>query len=141
MVALDADPISLKEVDRAYGTYGVETVAAPFSMLITNRVQVGQFDLIYSTGLFDYLNKSTGRRLVSTLFRMLNPGGKLVVANFMPGIRDVGYMEAFMDWKLIYRNRQDMVDLTMEVSESEIRDVTLFAEDSRNIIFVEVTKI
>lgn len=140
LVALDADPVSLKEVDRAYGTYGVESVAAPFSMLITNRVQVGQFDLIYSTGLFDYLNKSTGRRLVSTLFRMLNPGGKLVVANFMPGIRDVGYMEAFMDWKLIYRNRQDMVDLTMEVSESEIRDVTLFAEDSRNIIFVEVTK-
>jgi extracellular factor (EF) 3-hydroxypalmitic acid methyl ester biosynthesis protein len=139
-VALDADPVSLKEVARAYGPYGVETVAAPFSALVTNRVRLGQFDLIYSTGLFDYLSNSTGRRLVTTLFGMLNPGGQLVVANFMPGIRDVGYMEAFMDWNLIYRTRQDMVELTMEIPESEIRDLTVFAEDSRNIIFVRVTK-
>lgn len=139
-VALDSDTVSLAEVDRAYGPYGVETVPAPFSALITNRVQVGKFDLIYSTGLFDYLSNNTGRRLVTTLFNMLNPGGQLVVANFMPGIRDIGYMEAFMDWKLIYRTRQSMVDLTMEIGESEIRDVALFAEDSRNIIFLRVTK-
>lgn len=139
-VALDADATSLQEVNRCYGSYGVETVAAPFRNLITNRLRLGQFDLIYSTGLFDYLNADTGRRLATTLFRMLNPGGQLVIANFMPGIRDVGYMEAFMDWRLIYRTRQDMVDLTMGIPESEIHDLSVFAENSRNIIFVEVTK-
>ena len=101
---------------------------------------MGQFDLIYSTGLFDYLNANTGRRLVSTLFDMLKPRGQLVVANFLPGIRDIGFMEAFMDWKLIYRTRQDMVDLTMEIEESDLRDMTLFAEENRNIIFLRVTK-
>jgi SAM-dependent methyltransferase len=140
MVALDADAGSLEEVQRCYGSYGVETVAAPFSSLIMGRVQLETFDLIYSTGLFDYVSSSTGRRLVSTLFAMLKPGGQLVVANFMPGIRDVGYMEAFMDWKLIYRTRQNMVDLTMEIDESEIRDMSLFAEESRNIIFVKLKK-
>ena len=139
-VALDADPVSLKEVDRAYGPFGVETVPSSFSALITNRLQIGKFDLIYSTGLFDYLSANTGRRLVTTLFDMLEPGGQLVVANFMPGIRDIGYMEAFMDWKLIYRTRQDMVDLTMEIEESEIRDLALFAAENRNIIFLRVTK-
>lgn len=139
-VALDADPVSLQEVDRAYGSYGVETVAAPFSHLITGRVQLGGFDLVYSTGLFDYLNVNTGRRLVRTLFDMLNPRGQLVVANFMPGIPDVGFMEAFMDWRLIYRTRHDMVSLTADIEETEISDLSVFAEESRNIIFSRITK-
>ena len=140
LVALDSDAVSLAEVDRAYGPYGVETVHAPFTALIKNRIQVGKFDLIYSTGLFDYLNESVGRRLVTTLFQMLQPGGQLIVANFMPGIRDVGFMEAFMDWNLIYRTRLDMAQLTGDIRESEIRDLSLFAEDSRNIIFLRLTK-
>lgn len=139
-VALDADALSLAEVKRAYGPYGVETVAAPFSQLITGRVTLGQFDLVYSTGLYDYLSVSTGRRLVRTMFDMLKPGGQLVVANFMPGIRDVGYMEAFMDWRLIYRTRHDMTDLTMEIEEPEIRDLSLFTEENCNIIFLRLTK-
>ena len=139
-VALVSDPVSLQEVDRAYGSYGVETVPASFGVLITNRLQIGSFDLIYSTGLFDYLSQNTGRRLVTTMFDMLKPGGQMVVANFLPGIRDIGYMEAFMDWKLIYRTRQDMVDLTSEIDESEISHLALFAEENRNIIFLRVTK-
>jgi hypothetical protein len=101
---------------------------------------LGQFDLVYTTGLFDYLNQSTGQHLVTTLFRMLRPGGKLVVANFLPGIRDVGFMETYMDWNLIYRNRQSMVDLTAQIDESDIRNLTLFTEENRNIIFIQVTK-
>lgn len=139
-VALDADPVSLEEVTRCYGHYGVETVAASIRTLLTNRLRLRQFDLIYSTGLFDYLQLETGRRLVTTLFKMLRPGGQLVVANFLPGIRDVGYMEAFMDWSLLYRTRRDMVDLTLDIPESELRDVSLFTEEGRNIIFVKITK-
>ena len=139
-VALDVDAESLKEVDRAYGHYGIETAPAPFISLIKNQLQIGKFDLVYSTGLFDYLSDNVGRRLVSTLFQMLNPGGQLIVANFMPGIRNIGYMESFMDWNLIYRTRHDMVKLTTEIKESEIRDLSLFAEDSRNIIFFRLTK-
>lgn len=139
-VALDVDDVSLKEVDQEYGPYGVETVPAPFMSLIKNKLELGQFDLIYSTGLFDYLGENVGRRLVSTLFQMLNPGGQLVVANFMPGIRDIAYMETYMDWNLIYRDRRDMVNLTTDIPESEISDLSIFAEDSRNIIFFRMTK-
>ncbi|WP_010587819.1 class I SAM-dependent methyltransferase [Schlesneria paludicola] len=139
-VALDSDPISLQEVERAYGPYGVQTVPSSFGPLITNRLQIGTFDLVYTTGLYDYLSLNTGRRLVTTMFDMLNPGGQLVVANFLPGIRDIGFMEAFMDWKLIYRSRQDMVNLTAEIEESEISHLSLFAEENQNIIFLRVTK-
>lgn len=140
LVALDADPLSLAEVERAYGHLGVETVAANIRSLLTGKAQLGQFDLVYSLGLFDYLQAPVARRLVSMLFEMLRPGGQLIVANFLPGVRDVGYMEIFMDWRLIYRTRQDMVDLTAEIEEPAIREVRLFAEENHNIVFLELTR-
>jgi len=140
LVALDADPISLAEVERTYGHLGVETVPANIRSLLTGKAQLGQFDLIYSLGLFDYLQAPVARRLVSMLFEMLRPGGQLIVANFLPGVRDVGYMEIFMDWRLIYRTRQDMVDLTAEIEEPDLREVRLFAEENHNIVFLELTR-
>jgi hypothetical protein len=71
---------------------------------------------------------------------MLRPGGKVVVANFLPSVRDIGYMEAFMDWHLIYRTRQEMIDLIEELPQSKIKNVQLFAEENQNIIFVMVTR-
>jgi len=140
LVALDADAESLKEVQKCYSCLGVETVQAQIRGLLTNRLDLGKFDLVYTTGLFDYLQQSLGRRLVSNMFGMLRPGGQLVVANFLPGIHDVGYMEAYMDWFLIYRTRKDMVDLTMEIPEKEIREIALFAEENENIIFLQVLR-
>ncbi|MGH7200715.1 MAG: class I SAM-dependent methyltransferase, partial [Planctomycetaceae bacterium] len=140
LAALDADPISLDKVRRDYGHYGVETVAAHLRRLLTGQLQLGTFDLVYSTGLLDYLNDSAAARLVTVMFDMLRPGGRMVVANFLPGVRDTGYMEAFMDWQLIYRTRRDMVGLTLDVPEDQIRELTLFAEEHRNIIFLQVTK-
>ena len=36
-----------------------------------------------------------------------------------------------MDWRLIYRTRHDMVDLTTEIDEAELSDLTLFAEEKK----------
>ncbi|HEY5312523.1 MAG TPA: class I SAM-dependent methyltransferase, partial [Pirellulales bacterium] len=139
-VALDADPLSSAEVERSYGRLGVETVTATFRRLLADEPREKEFDLVYSTGLFDYLSQRAARRLVRSMFGMLRPGGSLLVANFLPGIRDLGYMESFMDWQLVYRNRSDMVDLTMDISEDEIDRVTLFSEECRNILFLQVTR-
>jgi SAM-dependent methyltransferase len=140
LVALDADGESLQEVEGRYGRFGVETVPAQFRRLLSNRCELGQFDLVYSTGLFDYLDQRIGRRLVSTMFQMLRPGGRLIVANFLPGIHDIGYMEAYMDWMLIYRDRRQMIELTMDIPEEEIARVQLLSEENRNIIFLEVRR-
>jgi len=139
-VALDADVLSLKEVERCYSQFGIETVPASFRELLSRRLRLGQFDMVYSTGLFDYLKQTTGRRLVSSMFRSLRPGGRLLVANFLPGVRDVGYMEAFMDWNLVYRTRQEMIDLTSDIPEAELRYVRLFAEEQQNILFLELAR-
>lgn len=140
VVALDADPQSLEVVERDYGRWGVETLPTNVKSLLTGQPYPDQFDLIYSLGLFDYLKESTSRKLIQHLFGALNPGGRLIVANFLPGIKDVGYMEAFMDWNLRYRNRRQMIEMTMDIPEDQVANINLKAEENRNIIFLEVTR-
>jgi hypothetical protein len=139
-VALDADAESLKEVERCYGRFGVEAFVAPIRKLLSHKVQLGTFDVAYSTGLFDYLQLNTAQRLTWVLFQMLRPGGKLLVANFLPGIPDFGYMESYMDWKLVYRTRLDMMEISACIPQAQIRDIRIFAEENQNIIFLQVTK-
>jgi len=74
------------------------------------------------------------------LFSMLKPGGKLVLANFLPTIHDIGYMEACMDWFLVYRDRMDMMGLTELIDQVEMRDIQVSVEENQNIIFLEVTR-
>jgi extracellular factor (EF) 3-hydroxypalmitic acid methyl ester biosynthesis protein len=140
VVALDSDAESLAEVRASYGHLGVETRAASFKALLGAEVETESFDLVYATGLFDYVAPRTGRRLVRAMHRMLRPGGSLLVANFLHGVRDAGYMEAFMDWELVYRSRTDLVDLTHEIPESEIKSLELWSEEALNVIFVRVTR-
>jgi SAM-dependent methyltransferase len=139
-VALDSDADSLAKVRESYGVFGVETVLANVRRLIAGKLSLGEFDLVYSTGLFDYVGPAAGRRLVRNMFQHLRSGGRLLVANFLPGIRDAAYMETFMDWQLIYRTRHEMIDLTMEIPQDEIHDISLFTEENRNIIFVQVRR-
>ncbi|MEQ1828882.1 MAG: class I SAM-dependent methyltransferase [Pirellula sp.] len=139
-VALDADAESLKEVHENYGRFGVECELANIRKMLTGRMDLGAFDLVYSTGLYDYLNEKTAKILTQRLFAMLNSGGKLVVANFLPSIEDIGYMEACMDWFLIYRDRVDMMGLTQLIDQREIRDIRVSAEENQNIIFLEIIR-
>jgi extracellular factor (EF) 3-hydroxypalmitic acid methyl ester biosynthesis protein len=139
-IAVDSDQESLAEVQHSYGRFGVEAAVGTVRQLLTGRLNLGTFDFIYSTGLFDYLPLTAAQRLTWALFHMLRPGGRLLVANFLPGILDVGYMETYMDWKLIYRSRGDMVQLADEIPEQAIRDLRIFAEDNQNIIFLQVSR-
>ncbi|MDZ4849568.1 MAG: class I SAM-dependent methyltransferase [Pirellulaceae bacterium] len=139
-VALDADSKSLDEVQHSFGRYGVTTHLADIRKMLTGKLDLGSFDLIYSTGLYDYLNEKTAQRLTYHLFSMLRPGGKLVIANFLPFINDIGYMEACMDWFLVYRDRFDMLGLTKMIHQELMLDMRVTTEENQNIIFLEITR-
>jgi extracellular factor (EF) 3-hydroxypalmitic acid methyl ester biosynthesis protein len=98
------------------------------------------FDLVYAAGLFDYLSDRLCRRLTKSLVARLNSGGRLLLANFLPGIRDAGYMETFMHWTLIYRDRAQIMDFVADVVGEDIARLHYFMEPNRNIGFLEVVK-
>ena len=91
--------------------------------LLAGKADLGRFDLVYSAGLYDYLDDRVAKRLTTSLFRMLEPGGTLLFCNFLRTTADVGYMESFMGWDLIYRDRDEIEGLLGDVDESEIESI------------------
>jgi extracellular factor (EF) 3-hydroxypalmitic acid methyl ester biosynthesis protein len=122
LVALDQDAKSLDEIDRSYIAQGmpVSTVCAPIRDVISGRYRVEDFDLIYSAGLYDYLDAPTAQRLTQKLFAGLTSGGKLVVTNFLYGTPDLGWMESLMDWYLIYRTQDEVNAFANGIAAEEI---------------------
>ena len=140
VVAIDSDPQSLQLIDKDYGRYGISTIHATARELISGKMDLGEFDLVYTSGLCDYLGDSMCQRLALNLFRKLRPGGKLLLTNFLDNVEAVGYMEAFMDWNLIYRNRVQMMEMTSRIPERMIRNVSCFSEENYNVIFLSIER-
>lgn len=70
------------------------------------EIQMPQkYDLIYSTGLFDYLDKRIATRLVSNLRKILCPGGILAISDVREKYKNpsVHFMEWVGEWNLVYR--------------------------------------
>jgi hypothetical protein len=139
-VALDADAASLQELDAQYARLGVETVHGSVRHLIARKLNLGSFDFVYAAGLYDYLNENTAQVLSARLFEMVSPGGQLLIPNFAPQVRDRGYMEAFMDWTLIYRDKPAMVGLLDRIDRAEIQSYDVYDDPSGSVVYLLVTK-
>ena len=126
-VALDADAESLAVVE-SRGYPNVRVVHEGIGRLLARPDRWGKFDLIYSAGLYDYLEKPLALRLTRTLFEQLAPGGQLVFTNFLNGVADAGYMETFMGWELILRDLVDISDLATDVPADELANRRTFED-------------
>jgi len=139
-LAVDRDPDSLRVVRERFGPFGVETAESTVNELIEVAHQLGTFDLVYAAGPYDHLNRWVATRLTEALFKTMKPGGLLLVTNFVHGIRDVGYLEAFMDWHLNYRSAADMFSLASTLPEEDVADRRTFAEEIGGIVFLAVRR-
>lgn len=140
VLAIDQDEQSLEQVERDYSRYGVETRAASVRSILANRSHIPECDLIYTAGLYDYLPDAAATRLTTLMFHSLRPGGTLLIANFLPDILDVGYMESMMDWHLIYRTDADMRRLINDISASGVHRVDQFHDPFDNVTFLQMLK-
>ncbi len=139
-IAVDADEKSLHECNRSYGGSCIQPVKGTVRQILANKFDFGQFDFVYAAGLFDYLSDSVSRALASRIFDMLKPGGKLLVANFAANFPDAGYMEAFMDWFLIYRSEQDMEKMMTVLDKDHLSDVRVFTDPMNAIVYATAEK-
>jgi hypothetical protein len=139
-VAMDQDEASLTVVARDYASLGVRAMKGSVRQILTGKLQQGEFDFVYAAGLFDYLAAPVATALTCRLFEMTRPGGTLLIPNFADGARDTGYMEAFMDWHLIYRTHTDMHALAAALPSSEVASVDIFDDDDATITFLVVHK-
>jgi extracellular factor (EF) 3-hydroxypalmitic acid methyl ester biosynthesis protein len=140
VTAFDQDRESLDVIDRQYADYGVNTMAGTVGDVLRRSMHIGDLDLVYAAGLYDYLVQDLARALTTALFRMLAPGGRLLVANFTKDTKDAAFMETFMDWRLVYRDDQEMRDLAGAIPAQEIADVEQFADDNGHITYLRLVR-
>jgi len=108
----------------------------------------GTFDLVYTAGLYDYiktylLDKSKGTiALTRNLFHLVKPGGTLIIGNFSENNpRDLQFvMEYIYDWKLIYRNKHEMLDFARDIPEWAIRNIQVIEEPLGINYFLRIDK-
>jgi SAM-dependent methyltransferase len=139
-VAMDQDKAALSVVSELIKDFG-ETIHASLIEIISDTVSLPTFDFIYTAGLYDYLPESLAKKLTSNLFTLLNPGGRLLIANYLPDTPSIGYMEAVMDWWLIYRDKEQMQELVRQIPQEKINDIDMFVEKNQVIIFMEIEKV
>ncbi|MBN8233107.1 class I SAM-dependent methyltransferase [Corallococcus macrosporus] len=140
LIAFDQDPVSLAEISRLHPNGIVRPVCGSVRALLAGKAVFTDLDFAYSAGLYDYLSDSVAARLTALLFHMLRPGGRLLVANFAVHPPETGYMEAFMDWWLTYRDEDGMRDLLSETPLEQVANVRLFRDSQDNVIYLEATR-
>ena len=141
LTGLDADPRSLTYVQNRLGTNShIRLIQLPVARMLSGPCDSTKYHLIYSLGLYDYLNTRLATRLTTTLFQMLEPGGTLLIANFMAHLHDAGYMESFMSWPLLFRNEEDLRQLLSDVNKSEIGSCLINHDSQGNIVYLQVIR-
>jgi extracellular factor (EF) 3-hydroxypalmitic acid methyl ester biosynthesis protein len=132
-VAIDQDAETISHLGHNQDRPWLRPLKASVKDILNGSVSLRQYDLIYAAGLFDYLPDRACIKLLSHMQRLLSKRGMLLVANFLDGIQDRGYMECCMDWWLLYRTEDDMERLGIKAGLTPLVSV----DRGRQIVYLE----
>jgi extracellular factor (EF) 3-hydroxypalmitic acid methyl ester biosynthesis protein len=93
------------------------------TVLVTRELETkwGRYDFVYSMGLFDYLTPPVARAVLGKLYRLLEPGGRMVIGNFRTGSPGRHFMAYWLDWVIYYRTEQDFAEMAEALPGAETR--------------------
>lgn len=139
-VAMDQDKQNLATVEREFGSLGVVTLTGSVREMLKGLLPEGEFDFIYAAGLYDYLAPSVAQRITEILFARLHPGGRLFLANYLPGIAYAGFIEAILDWWLIYRSKPELLSVAETLPQQQVASYRIAVEEEGNIAMLEIER-
>lgn len=100
-------------------------------------VRWGRYDLVYASGLLDTLTQPVARAILSKLYRLLVPGGELLLSSFPPSHPARTYMEYWMDWVLLYRTEEELAALAAGLAGAQ---VSVSFDQERTQLFLKVQR-
>ena len=140
LVCLDQDDQSNEEVRANYNHHAfLEIIDQSINHVLKRKMEGQAFNLVYSTGLFDYLNDKVASRMLEILYGNLKPGGTMIIPNFLKGIPEKAYMETFMKWNLIYRDEEDMVRLCAPLN-LPVHKIKLYRDPMERVVYLKIEK-
>lgn len=98
------------------------------------------YDLIYASGVFDYLKDDSAKKILKGMYRLLKKGGQIIICNAdKNNHRHRAYYEFLMDWHLLYRSKEDILAWAKDLDGL---DNLKFSEikGGNNYLFLELGK-
>ncbi len=96
------------------------------------------YDLIYAPFLLDSMEDSPAAMWLERAADRLRAGGRLLAANFAPGSRDQGWIEACWSWQPHYRSEEQLAELVMSLACPAVRGHALFRDETGVSTFLEL---
>lgn len=139
----DASNFSNRELQRLPGNIRVDFIREDiiaFTKTSNFFKKNGEYDLVYSIGLADYLPDRVLKNLIKTSFEGLNRGGEFIIAH---KDKEINFShlppEWFCDWVFVPRNQEDLLSLVRAVGLGDA--VSRIERDStRQIFFISLVK-
>lgn len=137
---MDLDAASLAEARRSLAGAPVHLHQAGARALLKGTFEpaLRELDFAWSAGLYDYLDAPAAAAVSAGLVDRVRVGGRVLVANFVPGIPDAGYMETFMRWQLVYRTEAELAATFADLGDSV--SVQTWRGPFGNIAYAEATR-
>ncbi|NQU16964.1 MAG: helix-turn-helix domain-containing protein [Candidatus Saganbacteria bacterium] len=101
---------------------------------------LGNQDLIYASGLTDYLSDRLAKRLINALFKLLAPMGTLIIVNVFANDISRAYYELIGEWQLLRRNHKQMLALADDL----LNDAEVYIEEEKETkmnLFMNIKKL
>lgn len=96
------------------------------------------YDFVFCAGLFDYVSDRVCRRLMDLFYELLAPGGLLIATNVHAAKSFRHSMDYLLEWHLIYRNHEQMLQLTPTRAN---REHAIVLSDPTGVnLFLEIRK-
>lgn len=100
--------------------------------ILVQGLPEGNFDLVYTAGLFDYFTDPVAQMAAKKLFEGLAADGQLIIGNYSTENPSRPFMEMVLEWHLIYRSKDQLKKLFMGLGkevhiEQEKLGINLFA--------------
>ena len=140
LLAVDSNPENLVGMQREYERFDLTTLESSPAELISRSVDVGHFDLIYAPVMCDELCDSDCQELTNALFNKLKPGGKILLSSLPHPNPWSGFMEAFMNWQVVYRERVQIMAITAGIPDCELGTITCFPSADQSVLFVSIER-
>jgi extracellular factor (EF) 3-hydroxypalmitic acid methyl ester biosynthesis protein len=122
LVAFDMDADNLEGLRHDYGHLPIVTHQGSVRQLADGKHLFGDMDVVYCAGLIESLPQSAALGLARALFAMLRPGGSLLITCFTGNLSEAGYLETFMDWRMLYRSQSEICGLLKDIPFDAVAD-------------------
>ncbi len=103
------------------------------------RETLANLDLVYSTGLYDYLPERVGGALTQLLYSRIREGGRLLLGNLVETADSTWIMDYVWGWPLVYRTDETMLRLADGLAPSGAR-VGITRDATGRCLFLDVVK-